>query len=108
MGYSGAELNSGAERLAEILRGLGCTDVAVLEGGTPAWGAAGYELFSGVNVPSKAFGEWVEHHYGTPGLDAAELRHVLGADRELDQVEHAGEVRPAGQGVKTGAAATGG
>ena len=49
-------------------------DVAVLDGGTKAWAAAGYELFSGVNVPSKAFGEWVEHHYGTESVDAADLK----------------------------------
>ena len=45
-----------------------------MEGGTPAWEAAGYVLFSGVNVPSKAFGEWVEHHYHTPSIDPAELQ----------------------------------
>ena len=33
-----------------------------------AWKAAGFELFSGVNVPSKAFGEFVEHHYDTPRI----------------------------------------
>jgi len=63
-----------ASRLADILLGLGCTDVAVLAGGIAAWKAAGGELFSGVNVPSKAFGEWVEHHYGTQSIDAAELQ----------------------------------
>jgi len=62
-----------AERLARVLELLGCTDVAVLEGGIGAWAAEGGELFSGVNVPSKAFGEWVEHHYGTESIDAAEL-----------------------------------
>ena len=63
-----------AERLAAYLQGIGCTDVSVMEGGTPAWEAAGYVLFSGVNVPSKAFGEWVEHHYHTPSIDPAELQ----------------------------------
>ncbi|HWA80669.1 MAG TPA: rhodanese-like domain-containing protein [Acetobacteraceae bacterium] len=63
-----------ASRLAEILLGLGCADVSVLAGGIGAWKAAGGELFSGVNVPSKAFGEWVEHHYGTQSIDAAELQ----------------------------------
>ena len=39
-------------------------------------------LFSGVNVPSKAFGEWVEHEYGTPSVDPAELDAMMrsGAD----------------------------
>ncbi|MGX9964696.1 rhodanese-like domain-containing protein [Roseomonas sp. F4] len=72
-----------AARLAVVLQNLGCTDVAVLEGGTPAWQAAGYELFSGVNVPSKAFGEWVEHHYETPSVDAAELAAMQAAGEDL-------------------------
>lgn len=63
-----------ARRAAASLAEMGFTDVAVLEGGTPAWERAGYVLFSGVNVPSKAFGEWVEHHYGTESIDAADLR----------------------------------
>lgn len=67
-----------AERLAGVLAALGCSDVTVLEGGSPAWAAAGHGVFSGVNVPSKAFGEWVEHHYGTPSIDAAEL-HAMQA-----------------------------
>ena len=41
-----------AERLAEYIASIGAPDVAVLDGGTPAWAAAGYVLFSGVNVPS--------------------------------------------------------
>ena len=54
-----------AERLAGWLEGSAAPMSPVLDGGTRAWEAAGYVLFSGVNVPSKAFGEWVEHHYGT-------------------------------------------
>ncbi len=62
-----------AQELAAWLEGIGCTDVSVLQGGTKAWMAAGYVVFSGMNVPSKAFGEWVEHHYGTESVDAPEL-----------------------------------
>jgi rhodanese-related sulfurtransferase len=72
-----------AERLAAYLVGIGCTDVSVLDGGTPAWEAAGFVLFSGVNVPSKAFGEWVEHHYGTQSVDAPELKSWLDAKRDM-------------------------
>jgi rhodanese-related sulfurtransferase len=72
-----------AARLAEVLRGLGCADVHVLEGGTPGWKAAGFEVFSGVNVPSKAFGEWVEHHYETPSVDAAELKAMQDRGEDL-------------------------
>ena len=44
-----------AERAAEKLRGFGYRDVSCLSGGVPGWRAAGYEIFSGINVPSKAF-----------------------------------------------------
>src|SRR3984893_6735206 len=50
-----------AQRAAETLARLGYSDVAILEGGIAAWTAAGFELFSGINVPSKAFGEFIEH-----------------------------------------------
>lgn len=72
-----------AEQLAVWLETIGCSDVSVLDGGTAAWEAAGYVLFSGVNVPSKAFGEWVEHHYGTESIDAKELRSWLDSGREM-------------------------
>lgn len=61
-------------RAAAALEGLGYSNVAVLSGGAPAWQAAGYTLFKGVNVPSKAFGELVEHAFETPSLSAEELR----------------------------------
>ncbi len=72
-----------AERLGGYLEGIGCSDVSVLAGGTPAWAAAGYVLFSGVNVPSKAFGEWVEHHYGTESVDAPDLQKLLASGRDM-------------------------
>ncbi len=72
-----------AARLAEYLAGIGATDVAVLDGGTRAWATAGFELFSGINVPSKAFGEWVEHHYGTESIDAPNLAEWIKEGRKL-------------------------
>ena len=54
-----------AARAAAILSRNGYANVAILAGGVAAWGAAGFELFSGVNVPSKAFGEYIEHANGT-------------------------------------------
>ena len=62
-----------AERAAERLAGLGYVDVATLAGGTAAWATAAYGLFKGVNVPSKLFGELVEHEYGTPRVTVQEL-----------------------------------
>src|SRR5580658_7012639 len=72
-----------AERLGAWLEADGCTNVAVLDGGTKAWEAAGYVLFSGINVPSKAFGEWVEHHYGTESVDPPELRQWIDSGRNM-------------------------
>jgi rhodanese-related sulfurtransferase len=57
---------------ARLIEG-GYTDVSVLEGGVKAWEAAGFPVYSGVHVPSKAFAEVVEHEYGTPWISAEEL-----------------------------------
>ena len=46
----------------------------LLEGGLDGWRAAGGELFRDVNVPSKAFGELVEHERHTPSLSARKSR----------------------------------
>jgi rhodanese-related sulfurtransferase len=62
-----------AGRAAARLREGGYTDVSVLEGGVTAWEAAGFPIYSGVHVPSKAFAEVVEHEYGTPWISAEEL-----------------------------------
>ena len=71
-----------AEQAAAILSRNGHDDVAILDGGVTAWAEAGFELFSGVNVPSKAFGEFIEHAERTPGISASELEQLIrqGAD----------------------------
>src|ERR1700730_4915371 len=51
-----------AERAAAKLAQMGYRNLATMAGGAPAWAASGFELFTGINVPSKAFGELVEHH----------------------------------------------
>ena len=66
-----------AGRAAAILARNGYSELAILDGGIDAWAAAGFELFSGVNVPSKAFGEYIEHESGTPSIAAAELEQLL-------------------------------
>lgn len=71
------------ERAAIQLARLGYTDITILAGGCAAWKASGGELFSGVNVPSKAFGEFIEHQYGTPRLPPAEIQKLIGAGRKL-------------------------
>jgi rhodanese-related sulfurtransferase len=62
-----------AERAAMRLTAGGYADVSVLQGGVQAWEAAGFPVYSGVHVPSKAFAEVVEHEYGTPWITAEEL-----------------------------------
>ena len=61
-------------RGADKLAGFGYRNLAYLDGGVEGWTAAGFEAFTGVNVPSKAFGEFVETRYGTPHITAAELK----------------------------------
>jgi rhodanese-related sulfurtransferase len=72
-----------AERAAQVLLRHGYTDIRVLEGGTRGWAEAGYTLFSGVNVPSKAFGEVVEHASETPNVDAGELKRMIDSGEDL-------------------------
>jgi len=66
-----------AHQAAAKLVRLGWHNVSVLAGGTDAWTAAGYEIFSGSNVPSKAFGEVIEHEKHTPWIDTEELQRRI-------------------------------
>ncbi|HET7912919.1 MAG TPA: rhodanese-like domain-containing protein [Pseudolabrys sp.] len=72
-----------AERAAVILADAGYTDVSRLDGGVAAWEKAGYVTFSGVHVPSKAFGEFVEHDSKTPSVSAAELDAMMRSGTDL-------------------------
>lgn len=72
-----------AELAAERATAWGWANCSVLDGGTRAWAESGGELYSGVNVPSKAFGELVEHRYGTPHLSATELKARLDAHENI-------------------------
>jgi rhodanese-related sulfurtransferase len=72
-----------AERAAGILARNGYAEVGVLDGGIKGWADAGYELFSGVNVPSKAFGEYIEHANRTPGIGAGELEKLMCEDADI-------------------------
>ena len=72
-----------AEPAARRMAELGYTDVSVLEGGIAAWQRAGYRIYSGVHVPSKAFAEVVEHDLGTPWITADELKQLIDGDQEV-------------------------
>jgi rhodanese-related sulfurtransferase len=65
------------ERAATILLQAGYHNLHYLEAGIAGWADAGFELFSGFNVPSKAFGEFVEHVSATPSIAAEELDRLL-------------------------------
>ncbi|MFJ7794083.1 cystathionine beta-lyase [Pseudomonas sp. NPDC096950] len=62
-----------AARAARRLQALGYARVHILEGGAEGWQAAGFQLFAGVHVPSKAFGELVEEASHTPHITATQL-----------------------------------
>ncbi len=69
-----------AARAASQFESLGYQNVSILEGGAPAWVAAGYTLYKGVNVQSKTYGELLEHVAETPSVTASELSALLERD----------------------------
>jgi len=69
----GKEDESLARRVGALLEAHDYSQIQILAGGLAAWEAAGLELFSGVNVPSKAFGEFVEINQATPHIAASDL-----------------------------------
>ena len=75
------------QRAAEILSKAGYSDVSYLEGGMAAWDKAGLVLFSGMHVPSKAFGEFVEHDSGTPNVSADELNAMMQSGTDMVVLE---------------------
>jgi rhodanese-related sulfurtransferase len=72
-----------AELAAERAQALGYTNVSIMAGGAPAWGAAGFTLYEGVNLPSKTFGELLEIERHTPRKSPAEV-----AAMAKDNVNH--------------------
>ena len=72
-----------SDRAAAVLARAGYSDLAYLVGGNAAWAGAGFELFSGVNVPSKAFGEFIEHASHTPSIGADELNALMQAGTDM-------------------------
>ena len=72
-----------ASQAAAHLADSGYRDISVLDGGVRAWAAQGGVLFSGTNVPSKAFGEHVEHVEGTPSLSPEELNDLVESESDL-------------------------
>src|SRR5437588_1508115 len=90
--YDGGEEDL-ADRAATKLALMGYRNLALMAGGARAWAAAGYQLFTGINVPSKAFGELVEHRCETPHIAASELKRRIDAGDKVLVVDS----RPIGE-----------
>ncbi|MBB2168081.1 rhodanese-related sulfurtransferase [Gluconacetobacter aggeris] len=78
--------DDGAGRVARarpVLAALGYSQVAVLDGGLAGWRQSGGEIFIDVNVPSKSFGELVEHVRHTPSIPARELHDRIARGDDL-------------------------
>jgi rhodanese-related sulfurtransferase len=72
-----------AERAAALLVELGYDRLEILDGGLAAWRAAGFELFSGMSVPGKAFGECIAVTCETICISAEELHEKLAAGEDV-------------------------
>ena len=74
---------STARRAQERLQSFGYTNVDVLTGGVEGWKSAGFELFSGLNVPSKTFGEFLVEERKPPEILAQNLHERISRDDDL-------------------------
>lgn len=77
------EADGVAARAAARAESAGYTHVHILRGGAAAWEVAGFTLYAGVNVPSKAFGELVEIERHTPHVTADELKAMIDAGENM-------------------------
>lgn len=68
-----------AARAAARAEAMGYGNVHILAGGLRAWSGAGYTVYAGVNVPSKTFGELIEHEKHTPRLTAQAVQSMRDA-----------------------------
>ena len=72
--YDNAEGRAGLA--ADTLLQFGYAKVSILNGGLTAWRNERRQTVSGVNVPSKAFGERVHHERSIPEISAEELHRM--------------------------------
>ena len=72
-----------ARRAQQRLNDWGYTDVAIMQGGLQGWREAQLPVHAGIHVPSKAFGEFVEHHHGTPSIDVQQLKELIAQGQDL-------------------------
>ena len=71
----------GKEKIAcqaqQKLMEIGYSNASVLTGGLEGWRSQGFELFSGLNVPSKTFGEYLLENRQPPEILPDELNNRL-------------------------------
>ena len=79
----GDEQGALSNKAFKRLSAMGYQNIQVLDGGMPAWKKAGLEVFAGVNLPSKAFGELAEHAFNTPRITALELNQKIAAKENM-------------------------
>ena len=72
-----------SEIVYEEVKNIGYNNVRILENGVFGWKKEGYELFDGINIPSKAFGEWVEEEYKTPHIKPRELAKKIKSNKNI-------------------------
>ncbi len=72
-----------AQRAASRFGALGYANIALFPGGVEDWRKAGLEIYTGVFVPSKAFGEVVEASCHTPRMDPQEVKARLDAGEDV-------------------------
>jgi len=72
-----------ARRAAKRLSEMGYSDIHVLQEGLAGWRNAGLPTHAGIYVPSKAFGEYVEHHYKTPSISVERLKVALEQSEDM-------------------------
>jgi rhodanese-related sulfurtransferase len=72
-----------ASLAAKTLAQLGYTQVSILDGGLTGWRKDGRATVSGVNVPSKAFGERVHHERSIPDILPEELKALQARSANL-------------------------
>ncbi len=82
-----------AELAGARAEALGYTNVSIMANGAAGWEAAGYTLYKGENVPTKAFGEILELEFHTPNLTSEEVvaltkenpNHIIVDSRPYDE-----------------------
>ena len=57
----------------KLAKNLKYIKIFILKNGVDGWKKSKFQLFDGINVPSKSFGELVEQKYNTPSITAFQL-----------------------------------